>query len=314
MGVGHDGRAHRFACQSLLKHDRGNVIEAAACVICDGEIRQLKRALVAPFLAARIWERAPFCVDLVACQACGFMFYNPRLEAAEEGRLYAGYRGDKYRRMRHASEPWYTEKFNADLASPASYEIRRREVGAILRRHAGQRRIKRVLDYGGDHGDLARGLIEDAEAFVYDISGMPAAAEVTPTSDPAGCRADLIINSNVLEHVGFPRRLMGEILQAAPAGGMIFLEAPCESPFRLSRIARRAAQIGIMAVSRPRLARSVVRPAALYMMHEHINYFTEHSLTTLMGVCGCAVVAAGRYLFDGRAGKGDLAWCLGTVP
>jgi Methyltransferase domain len=289
------------------------MIEVAACVICGGEIRRLKRALVAPFLATRIWNRPPFCVDLVQCNACSFLFYNPRLDAAEEGRLYAGYRSEEYRRMRHASEPWYSVKFNADLASPGSYEIRRREVGAILRQHLGPRKIERVLDYGGDHGDLVRELLENATAFVYDISGMPAADGVTPISDPAGCEADLVINSNVLEHVGFPRRLMEEILQATPAGGLIFLEVPCESPFRLSRLGRRVAQIGIMAVTRPALARSVARPAALYMMHEHINYFTEHSLTTLMRVSGCAVVAAGRYLFDGRAGKGDLAWCLGAV-
>ena len=33
------------------------MIEVAACVICDGQIRRLKRALVAPFLATRIWQR-----------------------------------------------------------------------------------------------------------------------------------------------------------------------------------------------------------------------------------------------------------------
>jgi len=290
------------------------MIEATACVICEGEIRRLKRALVAPFLATRIWEREPFCVDLVQCKACGFMFYNPRLDAAEEARLYAGYRSEEYRRMRQASEPWYSAKFNADLASPSSYEIRRERVGAILRRHLGQREIKRVLDYGGDHGDLVRGLLDGATAFVYDISGMPAADGVTPTSDPAGCKADLIINSNVLEHVGFPRRLVGEIMQATPAGGLIFLEVPCESPFGLSRIVRRVAQIGIMALTRPALVWQVACPAGLYMMHEHVNYFTEHSLTTLMRVCGCEVIAAGSYFFAGRAGKGDLAWCLGAVP
>lgn len=290
------------------------MIEVAACVICDGEIRRLKRALVAPFLATRIWNRAPFCVDLVKCRACGFMFYNPRLDAAEEARLYAGYRSQEYQRMRQASEPWYTVKFNADLASARSYEIRREKVRAILRQHLGQREITRVLDYGGDHGDLVRGLLDGTTAFVYDISGMTAAEGVTATSDPADCQADLIINSNVLEHVGFPRRLVGEILQSAPRGGLIFLEAPCEAPFGLTRIARRLAQIGIMSLAQPTLARSVVRPAALYLMHEHINYFTERSLTTLMWMCGCEVIAAGSYAFAGRAGKADLAWCLGMAP
>jgi SAM-dependent methyltransferase len=289
------------------------MIEVAACVICDGEIRRLKCALVAPFLATRIWERSPFCVDLVECLTCGFRFYNPRLDAAEETRLYAGYRSPEYQRMRQAYEPWYTVAFNAELASARSYEIRREKIRAILRQHLAGRAIKSVLDYGGDHGDLARGLIEGAAAFVYDISGIPAAEGVTATSDPAGCQADLVINSNVLEHVGFPRQLVEEILRATPAGGIVYLEVPCESPSGLMRIARRVAQVAIMSVARPALARLVVRPAALYMMHEHINYFTERSLTTLMRVCGCAVMAAGSYRFAGRAGKGELAWCLGTV-
>jgi len=290
------------------------MIDVSNCVVCDSEIRRLRQALVAPFLARRIWDRPPFCVDLVQCKACGFMFYNPRLDAAEEGRLYAGYRSEEYQRMRHASEPWYTKTFNSDLASPSSYELRRRTLAAILRQHLSKREIRRVLDYGGDRGDLVRGLVNEAAAFVYDISGIPAVGGVTSTTDPAGCKADLIISSNVLEHVGFPQRLMGEILEATPAGGMVFLEVPCESPFRLARILRRVAQIGIMALTRPALACSVARPAGLYMMHEHINYFTEQSLATLMRSCRCAVIAAGSYILDGPAGKGEMAWCLGTAP
>ena len=214
--------------------------------------------------------------------------------------------------MRHASEPWYTETFNSGLAAPGAYDIHRRLLAAILRRHLGQRKIGRVLDYGGDRGDLVLGLVDGAAPFVYDISGTPAVDGVAPTIDPAGCQADLIINSNVLEHVGFPRRMLGEILKATPAGGMVFLEVPCESPFRLARILRRAAQAGVMALTRPALARSVARPAALYMMHEHVNYFTERSLATLMRSGGCAVLAAGSYLLDGRAGTAEMAWCLGT--
>jgi hypothetical protein len=281
-------------------------------VICDSSIRRLKRALVAPFLAKRIWNKTPFCVDLVQCEACGFTFYNPRLDDTELRRLYADYRKEEYRQMRYASEPWYTAKFNADLASVSSYEIRRAKLAPILRQHVGQRPISRILDYGGDRGDLVAGLFDGAETFVYDISGIPAATGVTATTDPAGCKADLIINSNVLEHVGFPRLLVSEILQAAPEGGLVFLEVPCESPLGLTRMARRVAQIGIMVLTRPTLARSIVCPASLYMMHEHINYFTERSLTALMRACGATVIAAGSYFSVGRAGKADMAWCLGS--
>jgi hypothetical protein len=291
---------------------RTEIIEASNCVICDGAIRRLKRALVAPFLAKRIWNRTPFCVDLVRCEACGFMFYNPRLDDNDLRRLYRNYRSEEYQKMRHASEPWYTTKFNTDLASPGSYEIRRAKLASVLREHVGGRKISRILDYGGDRGDLVVSLFDGAEAFVYDISGIPAAAGVTATIDPAGCKADLIINSNVLEHVGFPRLLVTEILHAAPEGGLVFLEVPCEFPFGLTRIARRLAQIGIMALTRPVLVRHVVRPASAYIMHEHINYFTEQSLTTLMHSCGGTVIASGRYSSAGRAGKADMAWCLGS--
>jgi hypothetical protein len=288
------------------------MIEVSQCVICDGAIRQLKRALVAPFLALRIWNRTPFCVDLVQCEACGFMFYNPRLDDSDLRRLYSNYRGKEYQQMRHASEAWYTSGFNTDLASPASYTVRRAKLAPILRQHAGDRKISRVLDYGGDRGDLVVGLLDGVESFVYDISGVPAAAGVTATQDPAGCKADLIINSNVLEHVGFPRLMVSEMIQAAPEGGLVYLEVPCETPFGFTRISRRLAQIGVMSITRPSLARFIIRPATLYMMHEHINYYTEQSLATLMRSCGGAVIAAGRYALSARAGNSGMAWCLGS--
>lgn len=287
------------------------MVEAFECVICDGPIDLLKKALVAPFLAARIWKRKPFCVSLVKCRSCGFAFYNPRLDDADLRKLYAGYHSDEYRRMRHSTEPWYTASFNADLSSPANYEKRRARLAPILKEHLGQRKIKRVLDHGGDHGDLVLGLIENAEPFVYDISGAAPAPGVKATTDPVAINADLIINSNVLEHVGFPRKMVADILRAAPDQGLIFLEVPCEVPTGASRILRRIAQIGIMGVYRPWLAPYILRPATLYMMHEHINYFTERSLTELMRKCGGTVICSGSYFSSARTGSADVAWCLG---
>ena len=289
------------------------MIEVSTCVVCDGEIRKLRAALVSPFLAKRIWNRPPFSVDLVQCKACEFIFYNPRLDDEEAIRLYSGYRSPEYQQMRYASEPWYTDKFNVALASPESYDRRREILGPILRHHIRERSIRRVLDYGGDRGDLVVGLIEGAEAFVFDISGISAAKGVTSTTSPAECKPDLIVNSNVLEHVGFPNRFMEDVVKIAPTGSLIFLEVPCESPFGLARIARRIAQVAIIALTRPALARYIMSPGSLYMMHEHINYFTERSLAALMRSAGCSVAATGNYFVDGRAGKAQIVWCLGTV-
>lgn len=212
--------------------------------------------------------------------------------------------------MRHSFEPWYTAKFNASLSGEAHYATRRAKLAPIFRRHLGERKIDRVLDYGGDHGDLVLGLFEGAELFLYDISGATVLPGVTPISDPASCKADLIINSNVLEHVGFPRVEVTKILQAAPVGGLIFLEVPCETALGMKRIVRRIVQIGFMSIAQPSLFPHIMRPATLYMMHEHINYFTEHALTTLVQHCGANVIGSGTYPLVGPAGNEDVAWVL----
>ena len=136
---------------------------------------------------------------------------------------------------------------------------------------------------------------------------------MTATSDPAQCKADLIINSNVLEHVGFPRLLVESMVKATPSGGTVFLEVPRESPFGAARILRRVAQVGIVALTRPGLARDVLRPESLYLMHEHINYFSERSLATLTRSSGCEVIGTGSYQMDAGAGNATLTWCLGAV-
>lgn len=286
------------------------MVAVSQCVICDGALRILKKALVAPFLAKRIWSRKPFCVSLVQCRSCGFIFYNPRLDNADLQKLYANYRSDEYRAMRHATEPWYTRKFNADLASSQSYVTRRARLAPILKEHLGDRKIARILDHGGDHGDLVVGLVEGAEAYVYDISGVDPAPGVIAVKDPQSCKADLIINSNVLEHIGFPRNLVEDIFRAAPEGGLVFLEVPCEFATGPSRILRRVAQILIMAGYRPSLAKHVLQPGAFYMMHEHINFYTEQSLVELVRQSGGKVRSSGSYAASGRAGRADMAWCL----
>ncbi len=96
------------------------MIEASLCVICEGAIIQLKRALVAPFLAKRIWNRTPFCVSLVKCETCGFMFYNPRLDDDELRRLYGSYRSEEYQKMRHASS---RTRSPMDRWSPSRWRI-----------------------------------------------------------------------------------------------------------------------------------------------------------------------------------------------
>jgi hypothetical protein len=47
-------------------------------------------------------------------------------------------------------------------------------------------------------------------------------------------------------------------------------------------------------------------------MHEHINYFTEKSLVTLMKKSGGDIAASGSYFFTSAGGRANIAWCLGS--
>jgi len=287
------------------------MIEVSTCVICDQPIKRLKKALVAPFVAKRIWAKKPFPIDLVGCDGCGFRFYNPRLDDSELAREYNNFRSREYFEMRHSFEPWFTEKFNEELGSPSSYQHRRELLAPIFRRILVDRTIRRVLDYGGDQGGLVKGLFDDAELFVYEVSGVDTLPGVTAVHDPAQCRPDLIVNSNVLEHVGFPRELTSAMVKAAPVGGLVFIEVPCEEAFGVSRLARRIAQIAILALRTPKLIPSLFCPEALYMMHEHINYFKPHCLNQLVQSCGAKIVASGTYPYSSKVGGAEMAWCLG---
>lgn len=71
------------------------MIEVSQLVICDSAIEKSERALVAPFVARRIWNKAPLFVDLLRCKACTFNFHKPRLDD-DLHNLYKNYRDHEY--------------------------------------------------------------------------------------------------------------------------------------------------------------------------------------------------------------------------
>jgi hypothetical protein len=199
------------------------------CVVCAEPIFTRKRGIVSPFLARRIWNRSPMPIHLVQCQGCGFLFFNPRLEADEEQRLYAGYRQREYQQMRQACEPWYTPKFNASISDPNLMDVRRQKLASILKTHLSGIARPAILDFGGDRGRLIQDLIPDAAGSIYDISGADPVDGVGVCRSLAECRSrefDLIVCSNVLEHVGFPRTIMGQMAGIAAPKTMVFVEVP----------------------------------------------------------------------------------------
>jgi 2-polyprenyl-3-methyl-5-hydroxy-6-metoxy-1,4-benzoquinol methylase len=286
------------------------------CLICGARELQTRKGAVAPFLAQRIWDREAFAVALASCQACGFMFFTPRLEQEEEQRLYTGYRGAEYQRLRQACEPWYTKAFNDNLSSPGTWQLRQGHVGKILRDNLDAAALRSILDFGGAQGHLAKDLVPQAEVYVYDISAVEPVAGVGKLSSLADCQGrhfDLILVSNVLEHVAYPRELCRQVAQIASPGTLIFIEVPRESPDSLQNMAKRLAQLLVLAVRRPPIARALLRLGTLKLMHEHVNFFSPSALCSLVKGMAWDVVAQGKYKMGGSVTAAEMLWVLARI-
>ena len=102
--------------------------------------------------------------------------------------------------------------------------------------------------------------------MVYDISGYDAVPGVrmVPSLKDVG-DVDFVMLSNALEHVSYPTSLLGEVLSVAAPDARLFIDVPLE-----------------------------MHPAASEddiptYFHEHINFFTPGSLTSLIEIAGLVV-------------------------
>ncbi len=276
------------------------------CIICGAVDVSQKKGTVAPFLAQRIWSRPPFPAELVQCRGCGFMYFNPRLSVDEEQRLYRNYRTAEYQNSRHATEPWYTEKLNASLFGDHAMQARRAEVGTILQTNLPHGTVQSILDFGGARGELIIGLIPGARGFVYDISQIEPLPEINKVELDCGQKFDLVICSNVLEHVSSPRHLLQQILSFCGPGSYVFLEVPGESPLQLQTRLKRVAQLAMLLPSHPALAMTLARMGTTNVMHEHLNFYSAKALRTLLSVSpSLTAIAEGAY--------GQTIWILAQL-
>ena len=303
----------RLSPSECVSLDFEVMITVSSCPSCGEAISRCRRALVSPFLARRIWKRDPFEIALMRCGTCGLFFFNPRLEPDEEARLYSGYRGAEYQSLRQYFEPWYTQRFNASITSPEFLEVRKTKIREILQEFVSAKQTSRILDFGGAQGELVLNLIPGAESYVYDVSGVESLDGVSACADLEECRNqnfDLILCSNVLEHLGSPRTAVEQMRQIARPDTLLWVDVPHESPCGSTLVGRRVLQTALLSVTRPRVALSLAKPGALYLMHEHVNFFGEQALRRTVATAGWTVTQSGSYGLRGPLGRQEWVWAL----
>jgi hypothetical protein len=259
---------------------------AAACICCAGTTLLRTPAVLMPFLAKRIFNYEPVKVtsewglrDLQAgmaysicstleCAECGVVFLDYRFSDQELSRLYRDYRGADYNAMRTKFEPNYS-------AIAPHYQGRAvylDAVESILAPHLPD--PPSVLDWGGDSGINSPFRFRANPLHVYDISGVEVCAEATRVTyeQCLDYTYDLIVCSQVLEHVSYPDRILQQIKRLLRQETILYLEVPLEGLF-MEPVDNNA------------------RGRGKRHWHEHINFFSPSSLNALASRCGFCVLA-----------------------
>jgi hypothetical protein len=274
---------------------------AQQCPACSSIAIDKNPAVLAPFVAARVFDWQPveitpewglrdirtgraYCVCNTAfCTACHFLFLDMRFDPEEMARLYTGYRDDAYTRLRETFEPGYIAR-NAALLEGASHIA---AVEEVLRPHIPER--PRILDWGGDTG-LNTPFRRRAELHhIFDISNRPvvsgAMRVTTETMNPGGY--DLVVLSNVLEHVPYPVSVLQEVISATRRDAVLYIEVPDEA-----------------------LVRKAIDISSDWTMkrhwHEHINFFSPRSLQTLLARCGLEQIHASSIATSSAGSEGHV--------
>lgn len=189
------------------------------------------------------------------CLDCNFLFSNTRFDAQEMFSLYKNYRSDSDILIRQSYEPNFVKKLPEiytnkieDFLSPLLYNI------------------DHILDWGGNDGSHTPFKDKAYRAFIFDINSNPLVfGEKIVEMDLYNYYYDLIVCSNVMEHLSYPYEELVKINRICHNDAILYLEVPYEKIMKENTKQK-------------------------YHWHEHINFFNESSLNALLIRSGFSIV------------------------
>ena len=187
-----------------------------------------------------------------ACEDCDFLFLGYRFNDQEMHRLYQNYRDEEYTRLRISYEKDYEQKAK-DLDQGVGHLKETEDFIDLQMTHA------KILDWGG--GDGKNSPYRDWKNFhLYDLNEQSLSQNASSISmkDIEKNLFDVIILSQVLEHVPDPLGLLNQIKKYLSLSGMLYIEVPFEHHQRLK-----------------------LKSEEKKHWHEHINFFSSRSLDCL---------------------------------
>lgn len=260
------------------------------CVICDNDDITRINAFFVPFLRERMFDNQNIESGFIHCNNCGCYYAEHRPTDEQMSKLYTNYRSEEYQKQRQKSEPYYTPEFNYALGNlEEMIQIRKNHLSKLLSCFTDVSKIKNVLDYGGDNGQFIPESLNNANKYVYEISG------VTPIKGVMSINSkdeltkqpwDLIMCCHVLEHVSSPMEIIKEISLIMPKGGYLYIEIPYEEYIE---------------------GFSNANPAPI---HEHINLFRLKTFEKMFDNNEFIILTNKLYEQSSKLGHGKIISCL----
>tara|TARA_B100001093_G_scaffold518020_1_gene601407 strand:+ start:3003 stop:3872 length:870 start_codon:yes stop_codon:yes gene_type:complete len=256
---------------------------AQQCPCCMNDDISSSPAVLMPFISHRAFNWKPVQIDetwglstikngnayslcnSLFCNRCGFLFLDIRFSSDELSRLYENYRGEEYTKLRDNYEPGYADR-NKNLNSGQKYT---EDIHTFLEPH-----LKfpiSILDWGGDTGINTPFKKRNTQLDIYDINGKDVidGAKIVTKEQAYENKYDLIVCSNVLEHVSYPHELLEEIIPSMDKSSILYIEVPYED----------------LVINEKNDLHTKKRH-----WHEHVNFYSKKSLEYLAENAGLKIV------------------------
>lgn len=273
-----------------LKNRIHNLFWSRKCILCGSTKLERYRTSINTFLLERMFGKNPprwIKTDLLLCQECSLRYFELRPNEKQIAQIYKDYRSDDYQKQREKHDVYYTPEFNYNLGHNEEALIFRKEnLARNLQEHADISSIKKVLDYGGDEGQFIPEILNNAERFVYEVSGVKPIEGVKVISNENELKNhqwDFVMCCHVLEHISYPAEFLKELVSLVKPGGYLYIEVP-EEGMNISDYAIQSNLRGLL--RRPRRLFEILSQRYLQndsvsvypQMHEHINFFEVKTL------------------------------------
>ncbi len=258
---------------------------AEFCVCCGSRNLKNTPAILMPFLAERVFNWKQIKIDeswglntikagqtysicnTLLCPECDFLFLDIRFSEKELSNLYSNYRGKKYTELRQKYEKDY-KKRNKDLKKGITYM---NKVESFIAKHV--KLPLSILDWGGDTGQNSPFKNNNKILHVYDLGNSKPIKQASKIGkkDLNKNFYDLIVCSNVLEHVSYPSETLNDIKKNMTKQTILYIEIPYEKL--------------ILDIENKRKS---FRDKKHW--HEHVNFFSKKSILKLLKECSLKVI------------------------